>query len=209
MALPKPEITIPQLPSGPLEPTDVFIATNAQGASKKVTGAAVKGAASEAAQESVGPVVVATHAAMLTLAVEGKPRQFQVTTDEVSGGTDVNYFWNGEEASEVSSNKAKSIATYAAMLASPEGFYKVVADENSGRSNVVYYWNGASAEPIEFRILRVETFAEMESLLRVGQSQKFTVLDDEVQGIEKVPYEWDGVELFVYGTLVEPQPTIA
>lgn len=103
---------------------------------------------------------------------------------------------------------AKEVATYAAMLASPEGFYKVVADENSGRSNVVYYWNGASAEPIEFRILRVETFAEMESLLRVGQSQKFTVLDDEVQGIEKVPYEWDGVELFVYGTLVEPQPIL-
>ena len=41
--------------------------------------------------------------------------------------------------------KAKSIATYAAMLASPEGFYKVVADENSGGSDVVYYWDGEAA----------------------------------------------------------------
>lgn len=100
MALPKPEITIPQLPSGPLEPSDVFIATTTLGASKKV-----------AASEVFGVRRVATFAAMVALLVEGQPRQF-------------------------------------------------------------------------------------------------TVLNDEVQGIQKVPYQWDGVELFVYGTLVEPQPTI-
>lgn len=44
--------------------------------------------------------------------------------------------------------KAKSIATYAAMLASPEGLYKVVTDEHSGGSNVVYYWNGAEAKEV-------------------------------------------------------------
>lgn len=54
--------------------------------------------------------------------------------------------------------------------------------------------------------LRVATFAAMVALLQQGKPRSFTVIDDEIQGIESVPYTWDGVELFVYNTLVEPQP---
>ena len=57
-------------------------------------------------------------------------------------------------------------------------------------------------------VFRVATFADMIELLQPNQPRKFTVINDEFQGIKKVPYEWDGVELFVYGTLVEPQPTL-
>lgn len=57
--------------------------------------------------------------------------------------------------------------------------------------------------------VRVASYAAMVVLLVEGQPRQFTVLNDEVQGIQKVPYQWDGVELFVYGTLVEPQPTLA
>lgn len=57
--------------------------------------------------------------------------------------------------------------------------------------------------------VRVASYAAMVALLVEGQPRQFTVLNDEVQGIQKVPYQWDGVELFVYGTLVEPQPTLA
>jgi hypothetical protein len=56
--------------------------------------------------------------------------------------------------------------------------------------------------------VRVATFAAMVELLRLNAPRYFTVINDEIQGIESVPYTWDGVELFVYGTIVEPQPEL-
>lgn len=56
--------------------------------------------------------------------------------------------------------------------------------------------------------VRVASYAAMVALLVEGQPRKFTVINDEELGVEKSQYEWDGVELFVYGTLVEPQPIL-
>ena len=56
--------------------------------------------------------------------------------------------------------------------------------------------------------IRVATYAAMVALLVLNHPREFTVLADEEQGVDKVPYKWDGVELFVYGTLVDPQPTL-
>jgi len=55
---------------------------------------------------------------------------------------------------------------------------------------------------------RPATYAAMVALLRLNHPKTFTVQNDEFQGIQKVPYYWDGVELYVYGTLVDPQPTV-
>lgn len=51
------------------------------------------------------------------------------------------------------------VATYADMLASPEGFYKVINDENTGGTNVVYYWNGSVATPIGNDVTAIEKVA--------------------------------------------------
>ena len=84
-------VTIQELPAGPLELTDVFIATTTLGASKKVT-----------ASEVFGVQRVATFAAMEALIVEGRPSRFTVEDDEHQRSLppyepeyNVPYLWDG------------------------------------------------------------------------------------------------------------------
>lgn len=104
------------------------------------------------------------------------------------------------------------------------GYINVLIDTGehvSGSSNIIIAGGdtsvveiGSVVEITEFQKLitgvtkRVPTYQAMIGLLIANTPQKFTIVDDEFQGVESVPYEWDGVELFVYGTLVDPQPIL-
>lgn len=49
---------------------------------------------------------------------------------------------------------------------------------------------------------RPATFTSMLSLRQAGVKQDFTVQVDEYQGVDQVPYYWNGYKLFAYGTEV-------
>jgi len=61
---------------------------------------------------------------------------------------------------------------------------------------------------VNMQPVRVATFTAMTTLLRLNKPRNFTVIADEFQGVDLVPYEWDGITLFVYGTPVDPQPVV-
>ena len=91
------------------------------------------------------PAVVATHAAMMALVVSGKPRQFQVTTDEVGGGSNVNYFWNGAAAAPVGGGAAKATTPEAIAgtnddkFLTPLGGKALVSDNTTLQPEIVAY----------------------------------------------------------------------
>ena len=93
-------VTIQELPAGPLELSDVFIATTTLGASKKVT-----------ASEVFGVQRVATFAAMVALIVGGRPSRFTVIDDEYQESLppflpeqEVPYMWDGVTLFEYNSS---------------------------------------------------------------------------------------------------------
>lgn len=116
-----------------------------------------------------------------------------------------------QAASEVENNKEQVAADTQVAVSSAQTAINEAGVAQDAADGAIAAKNEAVAardEVVNRSPLRVATYAEMTSILELNKPRDYTVLNDEFQGVERVPYYWDGVELFVYGTLVEPQPVV-
>jgi hypothetical protein len=109
---------------------------------------------------------------------------------------------NNSNSSAGTATTQAGIATLAATAAGNSATAAQTAETNAEAARDIAV--SVTSDP------RPATFADIPNFIESGVARTLTVQNDELQGIEQVPYYWNGYKLFVYGVPVadedQPQP---